>query len=83
MNFESTSDDLIDGAQLLPWPTFPVSPSISPVRKNMDLDESPMSMALTEFHFILLYKNRLVGVSNLNEQLTYEEILPMVCIFVY
>ena len=35
-------------------------------------------MALTEFHFLLLYRDRVLGVSNLNEQLAYEELLPLV-----
>lgn len=38
----------------------------------------PLSMALTEFHFMLLYRDRIIGISNLNEQLTYEEQLPLV-----
>ena len=35
-------------------------------------------MALTEFHFVLLYKDRVIGISSLNEELVYEEILPLV-----
>lgn len=35
-------------------------------------------MSLTEFHFVLLYSDRVVGISNLNEQLAYEEMLPLV-----
>lgn len=38
-------------------------------------------MALTEFHFVLLYKDRIVGVSSLNEQLAYEDIIPLVMKF--
>lgn len=37
-----------------------------------------MSIAFTEFHFILLYRDRVMGVSTLNEQVTYEDILPLV-----
>ncbi|KAH9947912.1 Pep3/Vps18/deep orange family-domain-containing protein [Amylocystis lapponica] len=77
LNFESTSDDLIDGAQLLPYPTFPSTSSVSPPRKTTISSDMPASMALTEFHFVLLYKDRVVGLSNLNEQLTYEEVLPL------
>lgn len=39
----------------------------------------PLSIGLTEFHFILLYHDRVVAVGNLNEQVTYEELLPLVC----
>ncbi|EMD42009.1 hypothetical protein CERSUDRAFT_110549 [Gelatoporia subvermispora B] len=61
LNFDSTSDDLIDGAQLLPYPASDV----------------PVSIALTEFHFILLYPNQVMAVSSLNEHLAYEEGLPL------
>ncbi|KAH9837059.1 Pep3/Vps18/deep orange family-domain-containing protein [Rhodofomes roseus] len=64
LNYESTSDDLIDGAQLLPYPSVMAS-------------GMPLSIALTEFHFMLLYRDRIIGISNLNEQLTYEEMLPL------
>ncbi|KAL4241619.1 VPS18 family protein [Abortiporus biennis] len=77
LNFDSGSDDLIDGAQLLPYPTFPVSPSMSPRSRQPDLGGVPLSIALTEFHFVLLYRDRVVAVSNLNEQLTFEEIIPL------
>lgn len=77
LNFESTSDDLIDGAQLLPYPVL-TSPSASPAQASGSLD-IPLSMALTEFHFVLLYRDRVVSLSSLNEQMTYEEMLPVVC----
>ncbi|KAH9944117.1 Pep3/Vps18/deep orange family-domain-containing protein [Epithele typhae] len=77
LNFESNSDDLIDGAQLLPYPPQPSSPSMSPSRQNIGASTIPMSMSLTGFHFLLLYRDRVVGISNLNEQLAYEELLPL------
>ncbi|KZT05889.1 uncharacterized protein LAESUDRAFT_204778 [Laetiporus sulphureus 93-53] len=77
LNFESTSDDLIDGAQLLPYPSLLLSPSASPSRAPPSTVGLPYSMALTEFHFVLLYQERVVGLSNLNEQQTYEELLPL------
>ncbi|TFK77229.1 hypothetical protein BDN72DRAFT_953692 [Pluteus cervinus] len=67
LNFESFSDDMIDGAQLLPYPTLATSTA----------QETPISVALTEFHFILLYKNKIVGVNTLNEALAYEDTLPI------
>ncbi|KAI0348420.1 hypothetical protein BDW22DRAFT_1366129 [Trametopsis cervina] len=76
LNYESSSDDLIDGALLLPYPTFPVSPSLSPTRYANE-PTLPMSMVFTEFHFVLLYRDRVIGVSTLNEQVTYEDILPL------
>ncbi len=78
LDFESTSDDLIDGAQLLPYPIMASSPSLSPTRQNTASSTVPISMSLTEFHFLLLYRDRVLGISNLNEQLAYEELLPLV-----
>ncbi|KAI0361279.1 hypothetical protein OH77DRAFT_1585409 [Trametes cingulata] len=66
LDFESKTDKLIDSAELLPYP--PVSSQSGNV---------PVSMALTEFHFLLLYRDRVLGISNLNEQLAYEEMLPL------
>ncbi|CAL1716063.1 unnamed protein product [Somion occarium] len=77
LNFDSPSDDLIDSAELLPYPVFPSSPSLSPTRRTPELGAPPASMSLTEFHFVLLYKDRVVALSNLNEQLTYDEVLPL------
>ncbi|KAI0652186.1 Pep3/Vps18/deep orange family-domain-containing protein [Trametes meyenii] len=77
LDFESNTDDLIDGAQLLPYPATVSSPSLSPTRNNTAPNNAPISMALTEFHFLLLYRDRVLGVSNLNEQLAYEELLPL------
>jgi hypothetical protein len=33
---------------------------------------------LTEFHFILLYKDHVIGICNLDKKLTYEEVIPLV-----
>ena len=50
---------------------------------GVDGPEVPLSIALTEFHFLLLYKDRIAAVCNLNEKLTYEEILPLVITFLF
>ncbi|KZT41330.1 hypothetical protein SISSUDRAFT_1042912 [Sistotremastrum suecicum HHB10207 ss-3] len=75
LNFTSGVDDFIDGAQLMPFPTLsptddtpPQSPTTTPV---------PLSIAVTEFHFILLYYDRVVAVSRLDERVTHEELLPL------
>lgn len=78
LDFESNSDDLIDSAQLLPHPALPASPSLSPSRQDAAQTATPISIALTEFHFLLLYRDRVLGISNLDEQLAYEELLPLV-----
>jgi hypothetical protein len=75
LNWQSTSDNLVDKTLLFPYPSFPASGS-----QGVELQDAPVSMALTEFHFVLLYKDRLAGVSTLDEKLAYEEILPLVSI---
>ncbi|KAI0094977.1 Pep3/Vps18/deep orange family-domain-containing protein [Irpex rosettiformis] len=77
LNYESVSDDLIDGAQLLPYPIIPVSPSLTPGRSNGNEPTLPFSLIFTEFHFVLLYRDRVMAVSILNEQVTFEDILPL------
>jgi vacuolar protein sorting-associated protein 18 len=70
-NFESKSDDFIDAADVLPYPTLSgSSPSVPP--------EIPISITLTEFHFIILYRDRIVGVCHLDNKLAYEELLSLV-----
>ncbi|KAI0830628.1 Pep3/Vps18/deep orange family-domain-containing protein [Trametes gibbosa] len=76
LDFDSKADDLIDGAGLLPYPVI-ASPSLSPTMRNTIPSNVPISMALTEFHVLLLYRDRILGISNLNEQLAYEEMLPL------
>ncbi|CAK5280478.1 unnamed protein product [Mycena citricolor] len=68
LNFQSSSDNFIDSGDLLPYPTtFDSSGPIGP----------PLSIALTEFHFVLLYHDRVVGICNLDKKETYEESLPL------
>ncbi|EPQ60538.1 hypothetical protein GLOTRDRAFT_102290 [Gloeophyllum trabeum ATCC 11539] len=67
LNFESTSDNLIDNAQMLPYPSL----------SGLSPQEWPKSIALTEFHFLLLYKDRVAAICNLDEKLSYEEMLPL------
>ncbi|KAF5385477.1 hypothetical protein D9757_005392 [Collybiopsis confluens] len=62
LNFESTTDDFIDAADVLPYSSS---------------SELPVSIALTEFHYVILYRDRIAGVCHLNDKLTYEEPLPL------
>jgi len=71
LNLETEAEDHIDTAALLPYPAF----------AGNDVPEVPLSLSLTEFHFILLYKERVVGICNLDDRMTYEETLPLVCRF--
>ncbi|KIK86558.1 hypothetical protein PAXRUDRAFT_831909 [Paxillus rubicundulus Ve08.2h10] len=73
LNFDPNCDDHIDSTQLLPYPSsssFGSATSPSP-------PEVPTSIALTEFHFILLYGDRIIGICTLNGQQTYEDAIPL------
>lgn len=65
LNFDSTTEEFIDAARLLPYP-------------SMTPPEIPLSIALTEFHFVLLYKDGVSAICNLDENPVYAETLPLV-----
>jgi hypothetical protein len=52
LNFDPNSDDHIDSTQLHPYPA--VSPDAPP---GTSAAEVPVSISLTEFRFILLYRD--------------------------
>ncbi|KAF8739352.1 hypothetical protein AX14_009923 [Amanita brunnescens Koide BX004] len=66
LKFDLESEDQIDSAQLLPDPL-----------RDGSSTSTPISMALTEFHFILLYRDRVIGICNLDDQVVYEEAIPL------
>ena len=74
LNFHPNSDDHVDSTQLLPYP--PLSSPESPA--SQPHPEVPTSILLTEFHFILLYRDRIVGICTLNGKQTYEDVIPLV-----
>ncbi|CAG8446869.1 13007_t:CDS:10, partial [Dentiscutata heterogama] len=67
-----SQDHVIDSAKLLPYPSIPSENDPSTL-----ITECPLSIALTEFHFILLYKERVRAICLLNDQIVYEEIIPL------
>ena len=48
------------------------------LRKKKTDDSVAISIGLTEFHFVLLYPDRIVCVCRLNKQRVYEEFFPRV-----
>lgn len=55
---------------------YPATPSDDDSGKLVT--EIPISVALTEFHFVLLYKDRVRAICQLNDQIVYEEMIPIV-----
>ncbi|KAH8835865.1 Pep3/Vps18/deep orange family-domain-containing protein [Flagelloscypha sp. PMI_526] len=70
MNFTSNTDDFVDGASLLPYPHSSLVP-------DADQNEPPIALSSTEFHFLLLYKDRITAVCGLDEKPSFEEVVPM------
>jgi len=64
---QNVGDSVIDMPHLLPYPAT-LSAAV----------EFPISIALTEFHFILLYKERIRAVNQLNDQIVFDELIPLV-----
>lgn len=89
---QNVGDSVVDDVQLLQWVItglisknfcinylpcrYPATPSDDDSGKLVT--EIPISVALTEFHFILLYKDRVRAICQLNDQIVYEEMLPVV-----
>ncbi|KAI8834856.1 Pep3/Vps18/deep orange family-domain-containing protein [Chytridium lagenaria] len=55
--------------KMLPYPSTPYD--------SEGTDDSPISLALSSFHFVLLYKNCIKAVCELNGELVYEETIPL------
>ncbi|KAG1222547.1 hypothetical protein G6F35_005228 [Rhizopus arrhizus] len=69
---QNVGDSVIDVVQLLQYPATP-----SDDESGKLVVEIPISVALTEFHFVLLYKNRVRAICQLNDQIVYEEMIPI------
>ncbi|CAO3584041.1 unnamed protein product [Absidia cylindrospora] len=69
---QNVGDSVIDNVQLLQYPSVP-----SDEEAGQLVLESPISVALTEFHFVLLYKDRVRAICQLNDQIVYEEMVPL------
>lgn len=77
---QTVGDSVIDSANLLPYPAVALDAEIAN-RGNGDqhtVAEIPLSIGLTEFHFLLLYRDRVMGISSLDDRVVFEEVLPLV-----
>lgn len=73
INSAPVASDVVESASLLPYP-YSEGSSAPPGSST-----APLSVALTEFHFLLLYQDRVCAVSSLDDKLVYEELLALVC----
>ncbi|KAF8329689.1 Pep3/Vps18/deep orange family-domain-containing protein [Cantharellus anzutake] len=75
-----STSDIIESATLLPYPySAPSSPTTPPSSPKLSQNPMPLSMLITDYHFLLLYPDRVCAVSNLGgvERLVYEEFLAL------
>lgn len=78
-------DGIIESASLVPYPSESSSPThISSSFQERDREgeegrtEMPISMALTEWHFVLLYGDKIRVIELLSDKVVYEESLDLV-----
>ncbi|KAI6136496.1 Pep3/Vps18/deep orange family-domain-containing protein [Pisolithus sp. B1] len=74
LNFEQSIDDHIDSTQLFPYPSLSQHETST---ASSSPPQVPVSIALTEFHLVLLYKDRLIGICTLNGKQNYEDSVPL------
>jgi len=74
----SSGGDVLNDGKLLPSPPYPNEVSSkgsggSSSRAGQPSHVPPLSLVLTEFHFLILNRKRLVAVNRLNEQVVFED----------
>jgi len=77
----TTTPDILNKPSLLPYPSFddPSSPTFSRAPAASPIPPPiPLSIAITQWHWLLLYDDRLVAIARENEKIVWEESLPLV-----
>lgn len=69
---DTDDDKIIDNAKLLPFP-----PTTYDEDSGNLVADIPISIVMTEFHFILLYQDHVRAICRLNDKIVYEEIIPL------
>lgn len=72
---QQVGDSVIDSANLLPYPVIAMDTNDG--QEAETFAEIPLSIALTEFHFILLYRDRVMAISSLDDHVVFQESLPL------
>jgi hypothetical protein len=77
LNVQSTTSDIIDAAALLPYPV-----SSSSRGPGSGVGIPPLSVALTQYHFLALYRDKVCAIRNLDDRMVWEEVLPLVRLYI-
>ncbi|KAJ3120771.1 hypothetical protein HK098_004251 [Nowakowskiella sp. JEL0407] len=72
---QNAGDNVVENAQLLPYP--PSKQQATTVGDGIIGVNVPISIALTQFHFILLFSDRVKGINALSGEVVYEEEIPL------
>ncbi|WWC68724.1 uncharacterized protein I206_102658 [Kwoniella pini CBS 10737] len=77
----SLSNDLLTKPSLIPYPSFD-TPSTPAFNRNVPASTSsrspiPIAVSITQWHWLLLYSNRIVGISRETEKVVWDEQLPL------
>ncbi|KAI7887643.1 Pep3/Vps18/deep orange family-domain-containing protein [Mucor mucedo] len=72
LDFVKGDQRIIDNAQLLPFP-----PTSYDEDSGNLVTDIPISIVITEFHYILLYQDYVRAVCRLNDKIVFEEIIPL------
>ncbi|GAA5878842.1 hypothetical protein JCM1840_000732 [Sporobolomyces johnsonii] len=70
-------DGIIDSASLVPYPPDASPSSAGSPPGGDDRTSLPISMALTDWHFILLYEDKIRAIDLLSDKVVYEEALDL------
>ena len=73
---QNPGDGVFSQSKLLPFPSEAVvsgglAPASGSGASEQDQGVAPRSLSLTEFHFLLLYKNRLLAINRLSEDVVW------------
>ncbi|KAJ3040940.1 hypothetical protein HDV00_010151 [Rhizophlyctis rosea] len=72
---QNAGDSVVDNAQLLPYPQSSQNPPTSP--SELNANDVPISINITEFHYILLFRDRVKAIHALNGEVVYDEEIGM------
>ncbi|ORY29496.1 Pep3/Vps18/deep orange family-domain-containing protein [Naematelia encephala] len=76
------NNDILSKPSLLPYPPPDVEPTPAFSRQAPTNGPStprvPISISITQWHWLLLYPDRIIGVSRENEKVVWDEMLPLV-----
>ncbi|KAJ3144566.1 hypothetical protein HDU89_008178 [Geranomyces variabilis] len=69
---QSLGDSVVNNAQLLPYPRSVDTPVQDPTAMIL-----PISVNITEFHYLLLYENAIKALNILTNEVDYDETIPL------